>query len=278
MITGIWGENKSCKTTLALTFTKPLVFMEFDLGGFVRAIYRFEKDNTVIYNDEEWKQTTNQNRIKYEAYPLPMTFGKFDPAKLEVRPSKIVVGMKELFYGWASKYIQHLQSTDVATIVIDTATLMKQICDDAYLQELQEAQLDTMDPITHLDKNKKPLRTQLQQIEYKEPNTRMRGILYQAKANNTHLVLVHHARDEYKPMPQRDGTIANSATGKRERAGFNTLGDSADVIVHTWWDSKVGKPFCKVELAEVKTLEGMTFEEPSYEKIQRTINMLKGVG
>lgn len=264
MIFGLWGEDKTCKTTLALTFPKPLVFMEFDIGGFNRAIYRF-------------KQEFDQGLIRYEAYPMPMTFGKFDPSKLEIRPSKIVVGMKELFYQWASKYIQHLRNVDIQSIVIDTATLHKTITDDSYLQEMQERQLETMDPITHLDKDRKPLRTQLQQIEYREPNTRTRGIIYQAKANNKNLVLVHHARDEYKPMPQRDGTIANSATGKRERAGFATLGDSADVIVRTYWDSKVNKPFCKVELAEVKTLEGIVFEEPNFDKIDRTIKMMKGI-
>lgn len=262
MIFGLWGEDKTCKTTLALTFPKPLIFMEFDIGGFQRAIYRFNGDYQA-------------GLIRYEAYPLPMTFGKFDPAKLEVRPSKLVVGMKELFYEWASNYIKHLQDPEVKSIVIDTATLHKTITDDAYLQELQEKQLPLR--VDGMGSDGKPIRTQLLQIEYKEPNTRTRGILYQAKANNKHLVLVHHARDEYKPMPQRDGTIATSATGKRERAGFSTLGDSADVIVHTYWDSKVNKPFCKVELAEVKTLEGMVFEEPSYEKIRQTINMMKGI-
>ena len=262
MIFGLWGEDKSCKTTLALTFPKPLVFMEFDIGGFQRAIYRFQQDY-------------DKGLIKYEAYPMPMTFGKFDPTKLEILPSKKVIGMKELFYQWASSYIKHLQNPEICSIVIDTATLHKTITDDCYLQELQEKQLETMDPNTHLDKDKKPLRTQLLQIEYREPNNRTRGILYQAKANNKHLILVHHARDEYKLTPQRDGTIASSPTGKRERAGFTTLGDSADIIVHTWWDSQKSKPFCKVELAEVKTLESMVFEEPSYDKIQRTVDMMK---
>ena len=78
-------------------------------------------------------------------------------------------------------------------------------------------------------------------------------------------------------MPQRDGTIANSATGKRERAGFSTLGDSADVIVHTYWDDKAMKPYCKVELAEVKTLEGMAFEEPTFTTIDKVIKMMKGI-
>lgn len=263
MIFGLWGEDKTCKTTLALTFPKPLIFMEFDIGGFNRAIYRFQ-------------QEFDQGLIKYEAYPMPMTFGKFDPSKLEVRPSKIVVGMKELFYKWAAKYISHLQNPEVASIVIDTATLHKTITDDAYLQELQEKQMP-LDPITGKGSDGKTLRTQLQQIEYREPNTRTRGILYQAKANNKHLILVHHARDEYKPMPQRDGTIATSATGKRERAGFSTLGDSADVIVYTYWDSNENKPYCKVDLAEVKSLEGMVFVEPTYEKISKVINYMKGI-
>jgi len=263
MICGIWGEDKSAKTTLALTFPKPLVFMEFDIGGFHRAIYRFQKD-------------FDSGLIRYEAYPLPMTFGRFDPSSLTMKPSKMVVGMKELFYEFATNYIKHLQDKDLATIVIDTATILKTVTDDCYLQELQEKQLP-LDPITGLGSDKKQLRSSLIQIEYKEPNNRTRGIYYNAKSHGKNLVLVHHARDEYKPQLQRDGTIANSPTGKRERSGFTTLGDSADVIVHTYWDDKAMKPYAKVELAEVKELEGMVFEAPTFEKLDKTIKMLKGL-
>lgn len=89
--------------------------------------------------------------------------------------------------------------------------------------------------------------------------------------------MVHHARDQYGVIPQKDGTLASGPTGKRERAGFSTLGDSADVIVRTYWDDKVSKPFCRVELAEVKTLEGMIFEKPSFDMIDRAIRMIKGI-
>jgi len=104
----------------------------------------------------------------------------------------------------------------------------------------------------------------------------MRGILYNAKSHGKHLVMVHHARDEYKPMPQRDGSVATSATGKRERAGFTTLGDSADIILRTYWDNQKMKPFAQVDLAEVKALEGMPFQEPTFDKIDKAIRMLKG--
>jgi len=278
MIFGGWGEDKSAKSTLALSFPKPMVYMEFDIGGFRRACR-----NLPHLPIKDWY---DQKLIKYEAYPLPMTFGKFDPSKLELKPSRLVVGMKELFYKFASNYVKHLQDPNVATIVIDTATILKTVTDDAYLQEIQEIQMETMNPQTGLDKNNKPLRTQLQQIEYKEPNNRTRGIYYNAKSHGKHLVLTHHARDEYKPMLQRDGTIATTATGKRERAGFATLGDSADIIVRCRWkDAKKdnkgniiepGKPYCQVELAEVKELEGMIFEYPTFELIDRAIKFIRG--
>jgi len=239
-----------------------MVFMEFDIGGFDRAIYRYQKD----FDD---------GRIIYEDYPMPMTFGKFDPSKLSITPSPIIVGMKELFYKWAAKYIEHLQDPNIATIVIDTATLLHSINADCYLQELQEKQMPLLP--NGLGKDGKKLREQLIQIEYREPNNRMRGILYNAKSSRKHLVLVHHARDEYGLVKQRDGGVANGPTGKRERAGFTTLGDSADVIIHNYWDKEKGKPMGIVELAEVKMMEGMTFEEPDYEKMVGFIKFQKGL-
>lgn len=269
MIIGIWGEDKSCKSTLALSFPKPMVYMELDIGGFRRACR-----NLPHLPIKDWY---DQKLIRYEAYPLPMTFGKFDPSSLTLKPSKMVVGMKELFYEFATSYIKHLQDKELATIVIDTATILKTVTDDCYLQELQEKQLP-LDPITGLGSDRKTLRTSLLQIEYKEPNNRTRGIYYNAKSHGKHLVLVHHARDEYKPMLQRDGSIANAATGKRERAGFTTLGDSADMIVHTYWDDKAKKPYCKVELSEVPELIDMVLEEPTYGKIAGAISMIRGEG
>lgn len=277
MIVGCWGEDKTCKTTLALTFPKPMVVMEFDIGGYARAIHRFKKEQEA-------------GLIKYEAYAMPMQFGTFDPKSLELRPSKLIVGMKELFYRWASSYIQHLQSKEVATIVVDTATLLYSINCDAYLQEKQEIQFDARGQLLPNEK----LRVQLTQIEYREPNNRMRGIIYNAKAAGKNLVLVHHARDEYKPILQKDGSIATSATGKRERAGFSTLGDSADLIVHTYTkpepELSEGKPilvngkaktklvpYCEVDLAEALDMVGMHFREPNYDLLSKTIAMVKGI-
>ena len=260
IIFGLWGEDKSCKTTLALTFPKPLIHIEFDIGGFDRAIYRFNNDY-------------QSGLIKHEKYPMPFQIGTIDPTQLTTRPSKIIVGVKELWYKFLINYIQHLDDPVLATIVIDTGTLLWEICCSGYLQEKQEIQLDARGSLLPNEK----LRVSLLPIEYREPNIRMRGIIYQAKAHGKHLVLAHHSRDEYGPMPEKGGGIVEAKTGRKERAGWNPLGDGADVIVHTYWDNKANKPFCKVELAEVKALEGMVFEEPTFDKINQTIRMIKGV-
>lgn len=261
MIFGLWGHDKSCKTTLAFTFPKPLIVLEFDVGGFDRAIYRFQ-------------QEFDSGLIKHEVYTMPFQIGTIDLAQLTTRPSKIIVGVKELWYKFLIHYIQHLDDPTINTVVIDTGTLLWEVCCSGYLQEKQEIQLDAKG---NLLPSEKGLRVSLLPIEYREPNIRMRGIIYQAKAHGKHLVLTHHSRDEYGPMPDGKGGIVEAKTGKRERAGWNPLGDGADVIVHTYWDSKNMKPYCKVELAEVKTLEGMVFEEPSFAKIDRVIKMMKGI-
>jgi len=234
--------------------------MEWDIGGFDRAIYRFQQDY-------------DSGLIKHETYPMPFQIANIDPTKMTVRPSKIVVGMKELWYKFLVKYIEHLNDDKINSIVIDTGTLLWEVCCSGYLQEKQEIQLDAKGNLLPNEK----LRVSLLPIEYREPNIRMRGIIYQAKAHNKHLVLTHHSQDEYGPVLQKDGSLAEARTGKKERKGWNPLGDGADIIAYTYWDDKKQKPYCKVELAEVKTLEGMVFEEPSFDKIDKAIKMMKGI-
>lgn len=274
-ITGIWGEDKSCKSTLAMSYPKPLVVMEFDIGGFERACRN--------HPHLPIKQWVEAGLIIYEEYALPLQGVKMDSAgNVTFLPSKAINGIKELFYKWLSQYFKHLQDPNIKTIVVDTGTLLYNtvIC-DGYLQELQEKQL--ADPT-----NRGALRSQLQQQEYREPYDRMRGITYQAKRSKKNLVLTHHAADEFKPMLQKDGSIAKSATGKRERHGWRDLGDSVDYMIHTYIVNEPimvdGKnsgqtkavPYGKIEIAEVLELAGMEFREPTYEKIIQIANMIKG--
>ena len=253
IIAGIWGNDKTAKTTLALTFPKPLVHMELDIGGFDRAKYRFKDDIT-------------NNLIIPKSYVMPYQTRPITP---EVRPSKIIIGVKELWYKFLIDYIAFLEDDPTATIVVDTATLLWEIVCTAYLQEKQELQLDSNGNVLPNEK----LRVSLLPIEYREPNIRMRGIIYQAKAHGKHLVLTHHSRDEFKAMPTKDG-IVEQRTGYKERSGWGALGDGADIIVHTYLTNKV--PYCKVELAEVLELVDIEFKEPTYDNIAVATKMIRG--
>ncbi len=269
----LWGEDKSCKNTLALSFPKPIVDMEFDIGGFTRSCR-----NLPHLPIKDWYE---QGQIKLEQFAMPFQIGKLDATNI-IRPSKIIVGMKELFYEFATKFIQHLKEPDIKTIFVDTGTLLYETTCTGYLQEKQEIQLNPDGSV----KPKENLRVSLLPIEYREPYIRMRGFIYQAKVYGKHLVLTHHAADEYGLVRDGKGQIVEGKTGKRVLHGWGQLGDGADVVGHTWWDNsvipgtnpptRVNKPKFMVELAEVKELEGMVFEEPTFDKIQKVIKMIRG--
>lgn len=272
MIFILWGEDKSTKNTVAFTFPKPLVDMEFDIGGSRRAIR-----NLPHAPIKDWYE---QGLIKVEQYVMPFQIGSIDPVTGIIRPSKIVTGVKELFYQFATNFLKHLKD-DTQTIMVDTGTLLYETTCLGYLQEKQELQLNP-DGTMKLGRDGKTqvLRTQLQREEYREPYIRMRGFLYQAKAANKHLVMTHHATDQYGLVKQRDGTLSDGKTGKRELHGWKQLGDGCDVLGHVRWQPRTttepGNSWFDVELAEVKELEGMKFKNPTFDMIDTTIKMIRG--
>ncbi|GAG77714.1 unnamed protein product, partial [marine sediment metagenome] len=166
MIVGIWGNDKTAKTTLALTFPKPIYYFEFDLGGFDRAKGRFKAE---------------LDSIHYQRFivPIPELSQLMEPT---FKPSKIIVGVKELWYQFLGQYLKFLNGTDV-TGVIDTGSLLYDIDCNGYLQEKQELQLDPQGK----NISGRELRTSLQPIEYQQPNARMRALIYHAKAQGKHL-------------------------------------------------------------------------------------------
>jgi hypothetical protein len=257
-IWGIWGEDKSGKTTLALTFPKPMAYMEMDIKGSDLAKVRFAKDfaNGNIITEYNGKKL---------GYPIPMQ-------TLTVRPQvRRVIGMKELWDEFLTDYVNLLVDGNISTITIDTGTLLWEIVTTGYLQEKQETQFDSKGNLLPNEK----LRSSLQKEEYREPNLRMRGLLYQAAVHDKNLVITHHARDEYRPMlNSMTGKIEGQPTGKRERAGFTSLGDSAFGIIHTYIVRKAQNngnlvPQCTIDLCRMLELQDMKFTYPTYDMINK---------
>ena len=265
MIFVLWGEDKSCKNTLALSFPKPIVDMEFDVGGFQRSCR-----NLPHLPIKDWY---NQGLIKLEQFAMPFQIGTLDPITSIIRPAKRVVGMKELFYQFVGAYIKNLQDPNIQSVMVDTGTLLYEVTSQGFLQEKQDAQHDANG---NLLKGEKLLTHLFPPVLYQQVNIRMRGLIYQAKAHKKHLILTHHASDVYGLVPGPGGTLVEGRTGRRQLHGWGQLGDGADVVGYTYWDKATGKPYFTVELAEVKELEGVTFQEPTFDQIQTVIKMIRG--
>lgn len=255
MIIGEWGEDKSGKTTFGLTFPKPLVIFEFDVGGVDRAKWRF---------NGEFKA----GLVDVQQYPMPL---QIVANKSKLSFSNIIVGHRELWEEFMQALYNTLIDDKTATIMIDTGTLLWEICRNSYLQEKQEDNV----------RKKEKIREKLLPIEYAEPNARMRSILHACKAKNKHLIITHHARDEFiSQVNKLEGRVEEVRSGKRERSGWTGLGDVADIIVHTYFAQKNGdqKPttYCDVDICGlVKEMEGMSFREPNYESLMKAVDSIR---
>jgi len=290
MILIIWGEDKSTKSTVAMTVVDvypPAAYMEFDIGGFDRAKGRFRqqiKDGKFI---REYQFRGMSKPVALD-YVMPVQGVSIDPKTIEIRPSKMVVGMKELWYRFYAHFMALLADEKISSIIVDTGTLLWSVCCDGLLQEKQETQCDDRGNLLPGQK----LRQQLLEIEYKDANQRMRSLFYQAKARKKNLIVVHHATDEYKNMLVK-GELTKAPTGKRKIHGWRQLGDSADMVINVYIKMEkqtapyqadvMGReikelpvPHCSVDLCEKLEMVGMEFREPTFEQLEGVLNIFRG--
>ena len=138
MIIALWGSEKSWKTTMALTFPKPLYHFDLDCGGFDRAAWRVDT-----------------SEIKSKSYPTPVQMEKLmgqTKEGISVKFPKKIIGIKEIWQRIVLDFVE-VCSSDNKTIVLDSATQLWSICHRGYLQEVQERQIYRF---TH-DRDGKPI-------------------------------------------------------------------------------------------------------------------------
>lgn len=219
MIAALWGNEKSWKTTMALTWPKPLVHFDLDVGGFSRAAWRLD--------------TTN---IESKSYPTPIQMEKLLGQVKEgvsIKFPKKLIGIKEVWQQIVIDFVAAVNRPDVQTIVIDSATQLWSLCHRGRLQELQEVQeARSKGKIIEND-----LRERLQPIEYAEPNDRMRTLIYTARSYSKHLVLTHYPRDVYG-QKVTDRGVEDYKTGEVEPDGFKDTQKLVDIVVWIETDKK----------------------------------------
>jgi hypothetical protein len=269
IVVGIQGDDKTGKSTLALSFPTPIRHFDLDVGGFRRARNRYE-------------EAISAGVISSKSYYMPQQgirsklLGKAPSFKDAAR----IVGMKELWYEMVEDYLDALEAPEGSagfcrTIVLDSFPQDWELCRLAFLQEKQEAQL-AKDPTV------KYLRESLIQIEYTEPNARMRAQIYGARQFGKNLVLTHQLAPVFGKVLQ-DGKMVDAVVGQKN-SGWSHIGKEVDLMLQTSIKSSRGPGGSKVSTPVVEVLlsglgleiVGMEIEQPSYEKLANLVEMMRG--
>ena len=224
-MTAICGEEGTGKTSMALTYPTPLRHMDIDVGGFRRAAWRLPKESS--------------DAIITKTYPRPIQINKLLGQQTQansptVRFPKKVEGMKELWQQIIIDFVAYCQDPTVKTIVIDSATLLWNICHNSVLQEAQERQIvKHMKEHRNIPFDENDYRERLQPIEYGPANDRMRTVLHTARTFSKNLVLTHYPTDLYGMIPDGKGGMTEGKTGTKILDGFKETDRLTDLIVWT---------------------------------------------
>jgi hypothetical protein len=264
MIVLIWGEEGVWKSTMALTWPKPLRHFETDIGGFKRASWRFAAE---------------KNGIISSPYPLPMQIDKMmgntatkdaGGKVLSIRQSKKIVGLSELWQKFVGDFVKAIESTEpeFKTLVIDSGTMLWTVNHRSYLQQLQEKQMSKPDY-----KGEQELRDNLISIEYAAVNERMTQLFNAANSYGKNLVLTHYPKEVYESIYRVDH-YESVATGKYDIDGFKESRRLADLIVKLQWVTVKNerKVVGKIEKCGLPGLGSMAVGmeiEPSYQALEQ---------
>lgn len=278
-IIGVDGEEKTGKTTFALTLPRPIADFTFDIGGFERAADRFEKeieagdivnfDIALPIQGQGPAITALQNRVKPDA------------ENIKIHQSGTVTGYIELWYDvFMPKYIEVLLDPRFKSVLFDPGTMLWTVCTQTMLQEKQL---------------KDPSRIRLLEIEYAEPNARMTTLIHAAREQGKNLAFIHYLRDARRSQVAPDGSVESVVWGK-EQAGWSHFRKSADLIIETWLKDKItGKLWSPSERVQVEnevkpdlipqariTLDGLTLhttglnlKDPTWDKVTKAMDMIR---
>jgi uncharacterized protein YceK len=267
-IASIVGEEGSCKSSMALTFPKPLYHFELDIGGFDRAAWRF-KDSKILRlkaGQEVKESDLSGYDIISKPYPKALDIGKLMGQLAEgkktdkaftVRFPKQLTGVKEQWQDIVTDFITIVQLNMPRSIVFDTASLLYNIAHQTVLQEIQERQVYNWKYQPQSQNGKAPFdenmfRERLQPIEYAPAYERMRSVFQTASSYHKNCIAVHYPTDEYIKNPDQSGMEKDIKSGVKVPDGWKELNKMADLIV---WTSvketsiagqKFKMPMCKI--------------------------------
>lgn len=267
LMLGLYGDIKTGKTTIGLTFPKPIFFADFDLG-FERAIWRFpnlEVNDLDARGLDVTSESLNKGDIIVKRYPPPVKWPGGSLDGFELSWNQICEDFKTVF-----------THNRIATIQTDTGTGMWNVDHQAHLERVQKHT-----PNKH--------RQNLQPIEYARPNTEMKSLISAARAFGKNLISVHHTGGIYEERFAKDGNTTISIRVGDTWEGFSKLGTLVDIIARAYSkeetipnpDPRKSPTKKKVSYIIIEhcglTLdaEGFKIVDPNFDKILNVVNMYR---
>lgn len=271
MVLAPWGEEKTCKTTLALSFPKPLFHFDVDVGGYDRAAWRIDTEGVT---SEKFYQPMKIEKMMGQEVTEATKPGQ----KLSIRFPKKEVGMRELWQQIIRKYVEVLQDPTYKTIVFDSFTLMWNICHRSHLQEIQEKQIAKTPNVVDND-----LRESLMPKEYGPANDRMRSIISNSRSMGKNLIITHYPKDVYGVRVTAQGT-EDYRTGAIAIDGFKEVAKLIDIAISTTTEMrgtpKVKTPVCTITTCGLEGLgiaaEGIELPTPDYAGLMALVELFRG--
>lgn len=227
-IVGIYGPRGSLKSTFP--FTAPGFSKIFDLEqGTHRVTWRFP--DTSKYNIWKPKLVTEKDEL-IKAFKI----NKHNP---------VYIGAREVYEDLIQHYVEACFNPLVINIVMDTGKELWECICNSFLQELQEAIVAQNLRIEESNSTKgaakqafKEQRQRLSEVEYREPNTRIKRFFATARSRQKNLFLIHHERPvrekRYNPETRKQENMV--IPGKFEIDGFNATERFCDWVIETGED------------------------------------------
>lgn len=210
---GLYGPPGSTKSSIAASFPKPMTYYDFDRGlhrAWGVKMQVTDQGTSVTYNGQPDLITVRYPQVP--ARSLTTRYVKLD-------------GWRKAWSDFVKQFVEDCENKAIKTIVWDTATVEWSLCTDCYLEELQGTN---------------STRKQLQQIEYREPNSRQNSMLQAVQSYRKNLILVHHETDEYAPVTMGgrvvvddDGNPKSAPTGRKVPDGFRYTVGKCDWVFYT---------------------------------------------